>query len=138
MINTVIGTAFLVTTLAVLTLSLSTASPESESTGILFIGNSLTSVNDLPKLTADLARESGRSVSYTTYAPRGRRFSDHSIDKQLMQLIKKREWDYVVLQKQSQYPAFTAKQVKRDVYPFAKDLVAAVKKSSPAQTSCST
>jgi hypothetical protein len=42
---------------------------------VLFVGNSLTATNDLPALTAGIAREAGRRLEYRTIAPGGFRRS---------------------------------------------------------------
>ncbi len=79
---------------------------------VLFLGNSYTYVNDLPKLIRDLASSAGDSLftdsntpgSYTLgYSPLQHLTNSVSIGK-----IRKGRWDYVVLQDQSQLPAIPA------------------------------
>jgi hypothetical protein len=98
---------------------------------ILFIGNSLTFVNDLPRQVAKLAEARGHAVKCEMYAPGGYHLSQHVADPQALKLIKSRKWDIVVLQEQSQVPAFSEEQVKRDVYPYAKKLCALIRAASP-------
>src|SRR5437879_1092161 len=80
---------------------------------ILFVGNSFTSVNDLPGTFARLARSLGDAPGVEGFAPGGQTFDGHSKDARLMLRIKGRAWDYVVLQEQSQRPAFAPEQVER-------------------------
>ena len=100
-------------------------------TRILFIGNSLTYVNDLPGLVAALADERGLKVEWEMAARGGYRFSQHVASPDTLKKIKAGNWDYVVLQEQSQLPAFSRAQVKRDVFPYAKKLCAAIRATSP-------
>lgn len=89
---------------------------------VLFIGNSYTYVNDLPKMVADLAASTGDTLIYDSYAPGGYTFEQHSTDPTTLAKIDLGTWDYVVLQEQSQRPAFPIAQVEADVFPYAKIL----------------
>jgi len=65
---------------------------------ILFVGNSLTYYNDLPKLVARIGRDSGieiktEMVAYPNYA-----LEDHWNDGQIQQLIATKKYDFVVVQ----------------------------------------
>jgi len=95
----------------------------------LFIGNSLTSMNNLPRMVADVAKSHGRKVVYTSHAPGGARLAHHAADPAALAKIKEKAWDFVVLQEQSQYPGFGKKQLERDVYPYGKRLAQAVRKA---------
>lgn len=98
---------------------------------VLFIGNSLTTVNDLPKLIADLAKSRGHPMEYDVYAPGGKTLAQHASDPVALDKIKKTGWDFVVLQEQSQAPSFSQGQVQQEVYPFARELSRLIKKASP-------
>ena len=70
----------------------------SEITGVLFIGNSLTYFNDLPILVQQRAEALGREmvvkmVAYPNYA-----IVDHWTDGEVQQLISSQEYDYVIIQ----------------------------------------
>lgn len=103
-----------------------------QSYNVLFIGNSLTSANNIPKLLADLARSKGHSIDHTLYVRGGRRLMQHASDARLLELIRSQKWDYVFLQGQSQYPAFSENQVRRDVFPYARALSDAIKSAYPS------
>jgi hypothetical protein len=66
---------------------------------VLFIGNSLTSVNDLPGTVALLASGSGDSIEVESVARPGFALIDHVEGKSnAVDVIQSRRWDYVVLQ----------------------------------------
>ncbi len=96
---------------------------------VLFIGNSFTSVNDLPRTFAKLARSLGENVGVGGYAPGGQSFDGHSKDPAVAKLISSREWDYVVLQEQSQRPAFAEQQVQDETIAPAMMLVAMIRRA---------
>ena len=89
---------------------------------ILFIGNSLTSANNLPGTVADIAKSHGYRVIYDSHTPGGARLVHHASNSSVLQKIKEKPWDFVVFQEQSQYPGFSSKQLSKDVFPYAKIL----------------
>ena len=97
---------------------------------VLFIGNSYTEVNNLPQMTADVARSMGFEMVYSSNTPGGCTFSQHCTN-QSMALIRQGGWDFVVLQEQSQLPSFPQSQVEAEVFPYAAQLVQAVYAASP-------
>ena len=92
---------------------------------VLFIGNSYTEVNNLPQMTADVARSAGDRLDQTSNTPGGCTFAGHCQNRS-MQLIREGGWDVVVLQGQSQEPSFPPEQVAAETFPFAQQLVEAV------------
>jgi len=93
-----------------------------DTTNILFIGNSYTSYNNLPNLVTQVAFTAGDTIYTESHTPGGRRISQHAADAQVFSRIRSREWDYVVIQCQSQEPSFPDGQVATDVFPHAKTL----------------
>ena len=89
---------------------------------ILFIGNSYTYVNNLPQLLRDLALSSGDTIIFDSSAPGGYTFQNHCTNATTLSKIAQGNWDYVVLQEQSQKPSFSPQQVASEVLPFAKRL----------------
>ncbi len=85
---------------------------------VLFIGNSFTSVNDLPKTVSEIAKSLRDRVNYDSYTPGGYKLSDHIKDQQALHKIQAQPWDYVVLQEQSQLPSFITSQVNQETTPF--------------------
>lgn len=91
-------------------------------TKILWIGNSYTSVNNLPSMFHDLALSGGDSVIYDSSTPGGYTFNQQSTYAATIQKIYSQQWDYVVLQAQSQEPSFPPSQVQTETFPYARTL----------------
>jgi len=89
------------------------------SKNVLFLGNSYTGVNNLPQLTADLAVSAGDNLSFDSNTPGGYTFSGHSTNATSLQKIQAGNWDFVVLQEQSQLPSFPIGQVQTACFPYA-------------------
>lgn len=96
----------------------------------LFIGNSYTSVNNLPQLVKNLATADGNILIYDSHTPGGRQLIQHSSDVVVHQKIKQRAWNYTVLQEQSQKPSFPPAQVATDVKPYASILNDSIKSNN--------
>jgi hypothetical protein len=83
-------------------------SQDRKSTGelhVLFIGNSFTYANDLPKMVAELAKAGKqRPLRYDQETPGGCLLERHWQDGKALAKIQSRKWDCVVLQEQSQVP----------------------------------
>jgi hypothetical protein len=72
---------------------------------VLFIGNSYTSVNDLPSLVVALAEAAGgQRIEADQYLIGGYTFEQHTKDKKAIEKIRERKWDVVILQEQSLQP----------------------------------
>jgi hypothetical protein len=73
---------------------------------VLFLGNSYTGVNNLPQLVSDVALSAGDTVLFSSNTPGGYTLDQHYVDSTSMGLIQQGNWDYIVLQEQSQLPSF--------------------------------
>ncbi len=77
---------------------------------IAYVGNSYTSTNDLPSVVNAILLSAfpGRGAAPTTQSstPGGYRFSQHLTYAATLSLVDQGSWDVVVLQDQSQWPAF--------------------------------
>lgn len=69
-----------------------------EALGVLFVGNSLTSTNDLPRTVAALASATRRRVAYRTIAFPGYSLEDHWNQGFARTAIAGGDWDVVVMQ----------------------------------------
>jgi hypothetical protein len=107
---------------ALFLLVITTLIANAKTTKILFVGNSYIYVNDLPKTIKDLAISKGDSIIYTTQAIGGATAQSLWNTPAVISSIAQGGWDYVVLQCQSQEPAFPPSQVASDTYPFVKKL----------------
>jgi hypothetical protein len=74
------------------------AALRSGGTRILFIGNSLTYVNDLPETLVRIASLSGDTVRVKMSAFPDYALADHLSDGRSIQAIREGTWDYVVMQ----------------------------------------
>ncbi len=102
-----------------------------DTTRVLFIGNSYIYSNDLPGLVRQLALSMGDTVETGMSAPGGHTFQQHSTNPTTQAFIALGNWDFVVLQEQSQRPAFPPEQVAQEVLPYATQLVQQVRSANP-------
>ncbi len=115
--------------LAVALLALS-ASLQAQPKKVLFIGNSYTEVNNLPRLVQLVSESAGDRLEYQSNTPGGCTFQQHC-NNHSMNSIRQGGWDVVVLQEQSQLPSFPQPQVEVELFPYAQQLVEAVYNNNP-------
>jgi hypothetical protein len=97
---------------------------------VLFLGNSYTSVNNLPAMTQACALSAGDSLIIDSNTPGGYTFEGHSTNAISLQKIALGNWDFVVLQEQSQRPSFPIEQVEVEVFPYAAQLDALIQQAN--------
>jgi hypothetical protein len=116
----------LVLLFALLTLSASAFAQ----TRVLFLGNSYTYGNNLPQLFADLSRAGGHDVVVDMRASGGEILAGHVESAETMAKIRQGNWDYVILQEQSQIPTIP---FYRDslMYPAARELKNIIREGNP-------
>ena len=93
---------------------------------VLFIGNSYTSAHNLPSMLNEIALSAGDTVFCDSHTPGASRFQDHVYNNS-MKIIKQGGWDCVILQEQSQLPAFPIEDVEIQCFPFARMLADSVR-----------
>ena len=98
---------------------------------VLFIGNSYTYYNDLPGILVDLAANAGQDLTESSNTPGGASLQGHSSNNTTLNLIAQGDWDFVVLQDQSQMPSFPEGQFMTDSYPYAEELNQAILGANP-------
>ena len=106
--------------------------PNAPTLRVLFIGNSLTYSADLPAIIQGLARTAGVNLVSEQHTPGGWRLLNQAADPQVRALLARGGWDAVVLQEQSEWPAFSDEQVKSGIEPYAAALAAAARAASPS------
>lgn len=94
---------------------------------VLFIGNSYTAQNNLPELVKQLALAGGDTLIYESITPGGATLEQHASNPATINTILSSNWDFVVLQEQSQRPSFSDAQVADEVFPYASYLDSIVK-----------
>jgi len=97
----------------------------------LFIGNSYTYMNGLPELINQIAISKGNSLIYESHTPGGSTLMQHASNSNVQSLLNATEWDYVILQEQSQNPSFPPYQVASQVYPYAEILCEEIREANP-------
>lgn len=100
---------------------------------VLFIGNSYTYKNDLPNIFKKLALSGGFNVTVESSAYAGYTLLQHSDEndeygKVTLSKIKSKKWDYVILQEQSQCPAYD--NLREQMYEGARKLDNVIKDNS--------
>ncbi len=70
----------------------------------LFLGNSYTYVNDLPSMVAQIASAVGDTLIFDSNTPGGYTLFEHSTNAVSIAKIESNDWDFVILQDQSQMP----------------------------------
>ncbi|MBF0253269.1 MAG: DUF4886 domain-containing protein [Candidatus Omnitrophica bacterium] len=98
---------------------------------VLFIGNSLTSENNLPGMVEELAIARGRVLRINANTSDGCTLKKHALDQSLLKKITKGKWDFVILQEQSQITGLSQESLKKDVYPYAKKLIDDIRTDNP-------
>ena len=72
--------------------------PVNNAIKILFIGNSLTYSNNMPKIFEELSLNSGKEVYVDQITPGGVSLGFHSTNAETINKINEQKWDYVILQ----------------------------------------
>lgn len=88
---------------------------------VLFVGNSFTFRNDLPRLVHRLA-SAGHPIYAVSYTAPGWRLKQAAHDDRLASLLHDVRWDVVVLQEQSEIPSLPAEVRARELDPYAEEL----------------
>ena len=103
-------------------LILATSNLKAQPKKILFVGNSYVYSNNLPLVLYNLALSNGDTIIYDSSAPGGYTFAQHTTNATTLSKINAQDWDYVILQEQSQIPSFDPSQVQTETYPYAAQL----------------
>ncbi len=88
-------------------LSIVKLNAQSQTRKVLFLGNSYTYVNDLPNIVSLLASNTNDVLIYDSNLIGGYTLQDHSASTVSKNKILSDNWDYIVLQEQSQRPSFS-------------------------------
>lgn len=97
----------------------------------LFLGNSYTFFSSMPAIVANLANSGGDTLIHDSSTPGGYTLEGHSTNATSLAKIAQGNWDYVVLQGQSQRPSFSPGQVAQEVLPYAAILSDSIKSANP-------
>lgn len=99
----------------------SSCGPDKDAPAVLFVGNSYTTVNNLPNMFARLSDAGGHPVQVETFAHDGWTLQDQVDSAEWPELLAQQPWRYVVLQEQSVVPALEPYR-SNQMYPAARVL----------------
>jgi len=102
-----------------------------QSKRVLFLGNSYTAVNNLPLLVKNIALSTNDTLIVDSNTPGGYTFQLHTTNTTSQSKLTAGNWDFVVLQEQSQLPSFPDDQVAVEVFPYARILDSIINQYSP-------
>lgn len=98
---------------------------------ILFIGNSYTYYNAMPFMLKEVAASMGDELEVQSNTIGGTSLEAHFENLGTTGKIQQGNWDYVVLQDQSQRPALEDDYVATHTFPFASKLSSMIRQYSP-------
>lgn len=78
-------------------------------------------------MISTMAVSTGDELIYDSNTPGGYRFMDHASSSTTLDKINANNWDYVVLQAQSQETSLSQAQMQTEVYPYAESLSNAIR-----------
>ena len=113
--------------LLIVLFSINSYSQDHKKLTALFLGNSYTYVNNLPQVISDLALANGDTLVFDSNCPGGYTFQNHFSDATSVSKMNAQQWDYIILQAQSQEPSFDPTQVETETLPFAIKLDSIIK-----------
>lgn len=98
---------------------------------ILFLGNSYTGTNDLPGMFSQMVTSTGQNCIIDSNTPGGYTFNLHTTNSTTQTKIQQGNWDFVILQEQSQIPSFPDDYVNTNCFPYAEQLNNQILQYSP-------
>ena len=107
-----------------------TVAAQSEPLKILFIGNSYTHMNDMPKMFEKISKDAGMDVIVEKSAQSGASFHVHSERKEMFEAINKRQWDYIILQGYSRELTFDSEYLDTATIPFVNQITDSIFKNN--------
>lgn len=109
----------------------SSVNAQIDSLNILFIGNSYTHMNEMPKSFEKIALVSGKKVNVTRNTHSGFSFAQHSERKDMYEAIKKEKWDFVILQGYSREFIHDYNHIDSETVPFLTKILDSIYTNSP-------
>ncbi len=90
---------------------------------ILFIGNSYTHMNDMPGMLQHMANKGGQNAIIEKNTQSGASFRVHSKRDDMYEAIKRRKWDYVILQGYSRELSHSIEHIDTATVPYIQQIV---------------
>lgn len=104
---------------------------KAQTLNVLFIGNSYTHMNNMPKIFEHLAKSKGKKVYADSIAVSGSSLKQHSERPSTYAKMKTRKWDYVVVQGYSREFAQDSSIIATETIPYARQIIDSVLAVSP-------
>ena len=104
---------------------------QAQQLNVLFIGNSYTHYNNMPKMFQHLAQSKGKIVYADSIAVSGSSLKGHTERESTYKKIKSRKWDVVFIQGFSRELAQDSAVVATETIPYARILIDSVQKYNP-------
>lgn len=101
---------------------------------VLFIGNSYTHYNNMPKIFEKIAKSKGKMVYADSIAVSGSTLKEHAGRASTYKKMKSRKWDYVIIQGFSRELAQDSSVIATETIPYVQQLIDSVQKSSPCSS----
>lgn len=117
-----------------LTLFFCVATAGAQQLNVLFIGNSYTHYNNMPKIFEHLAKSKGKNVYADSLAVSNSTLKLHTERASTWKKIKSRNWDVVFIQGFSRELAQDSAVIATETLPYAKMIIDSVQKYSPCSS----
>jgi hypothetical protein len=102
-----------------------------DSLNVLFIGNSFTHMHEMPAIFSKIAESKNKKIHVEWNTQAGASFAVHSQREALFKAIKKREWDYVILQGFSREFTVSNTHLDTATIPYLTQIIDSVKEFQP-------
>lgn len=104
---------------------------QSDSVKVLFVGNSYTHMHNMPSIFEKISTSAGQKVIVEKSAKSGASFEEHSTRADLFNAIKKRKWDYVILQGYSRELSHNIERIDTATVPYVRMLRDSILHNNP-------
>lgn len=108
-----------------------TSNAQAQKTNVLFIGNSYTHMNNMPKIFENLARSKGKDVYADSIAVSGSTLKLHAGRPSTYAKLKKRKWDIIVVQGFSRELAHDSATIAKETIPYIQQILDSAFQTSP-------
>ena len=98
---------------------------------VLFIGNSYTHMNDMPKIFEKIAKSKGADVVVEMNAKSNHTFKMHSEREDMYESIRKEKWDYIVLQGFSREMSYEKSHIDSLSTPYFDQIIDSIYQNNP-------
>lgn len=102
-----------------------------DDTKVLFIGNSFTFMNEMPKTFQKIAKTNGKDVFVDKSTKGGADWNYHANNPMTYKKLKSKDWDYVVVQAKSYEPTEPQDSIDVNTIPYGQQIMDSIRELSP-------